>query len=313
MKKASAVQPAKEKKHFVRYLPLYLMMVPGIVYIIINNYIPMTGIVVAFKQYNTRLGLYNSPNIGLKNFEFLFRTKDALLITRNTLLYNLAFIVIGTVFSIAVAVLLNEIKFKKAQQVYQTIILVPFLIYIVIVSYLVNAFLATDTGFINNSILRAMGKEPISWYSSPQYWPFILILVQIWKVFGYNSIIYFSVLVGIDQGYYEAAVIDGANRWQQFLHVTLPGLKPTIITLTLMSIGRIFYSDFGLFYQVPMDSGALMDVTNTIDTFVYRSMMQLNNIGMASAAGVYQSLVGFVLVLTANFVVRKLDSENALF
>lgn len=171
----------------------------------------------------------------------------------------------------------------------------------------------SGTGFINNSILRAMGKEPISWYSSPQYWPFILILVQIWKVFGYNSIIYFSVLVGIDQGYYEAAVIDGANRWQQFLHVTLPGLKPTIITMTLMSIGRIFYSDFGLFYQVPMDSGALMDVTNTIDTFVYRSMMQLNNIGMASAAGVYQSLVGFVLVLTANFVVRKLDSENALF
>lgn len=171
----------------------------------------------------------------------------------------------------------------------------------------------SDTGFINNSILGAMGKEPISWYSSPQYWPFILILVQIWKVFGYNSIIYFSVLVGIDQGYYEAAVIDGANRWQQFLHVTLPGLKPTIITMTLMSIGRIFYSDFGLFYQVPMDSGALMDVTNTIDTFVYRSMMQLNNIGMASAAGVYQSLVGFVLVLTANFVVRKLDSENALF
>ena len=291
MAKVSAVRPVKEKKHFVRYLPLYLMMVPGIAYIIINNYIPMTGIVVAFKQYNTRLGLYNSPNIGLKNFEFLFRTKDALLITRNTLLYNLAFIVIGTLFAIAVAVLLNEIKIKKAQQVYQTIVLVPLVMASVIVSYLFNAWLDTDTGFGYNS----------------------LILVQVWKVFGYNSIIYFSVLVGIDQGYYEAAVIDGANRWKQFLHVTLPGLKPTIITLTLMSIGRIFYSDFGLFYQVPMNSGALMDVTNTIDTFVYRSMMQLNNVGMASAAGVYQSLVGFVLVLTANFVVRKLDSENALF
>ena len=156
-------------------------------------------------------------------------------------------------------------------------------------------------------------SDLISWYTSPQYWPFILILVNIWKGLGYNCIIYYATLVGIDKGYYEAAVIDGANRWQQVIHITLPSLKPTIITLTLMAIGKIFYSDFGLFYQVPMNSGPLMDVTNTIDTYVYRGLMSLNNISMSSAAGVYQSLVGFLLVLTANWVVKKLSPDNALF
>ena len=166
---------------------------------------------------------------------------------------------------------------------------------------------------MNKTILPALGLEPVSWYTEPKYWPFILILVNLWKGLGYNSIIYYATLVGIDRGYYEAAVIDGANRWQQVVHITLPSLKPTIITLTLMAIGRIFYSDFGLFYQVPMNSGPLLDVTNTIDTYVYRGLMSLNNISMASAAGVYQSLIGFLLVLTANFVVKKVSSENALF
>ena len=299
-------------KKVKKYIPLYVMMIPGLAYLIINNYMPMPGLVVAFKTYNARQGIYGSPWCGLANFQYLFQTSDAWVITRNTILYNVAFIVINTILSIAVAIILSELT-SRLKKFYQSVILLPHLLSTVIIAYLVYAFLCVDTGFVNKSILPVFGVEPIMWYTETKYWPFILILVQIWKVFGYNSIIYFSVLVGIDQGYYEAAVIDGANRWQQFLHVTLPGLKPTIITMTLMSIGRIFYSDFGLFYQVPMDSGALMDVTNTIDTFVYRSMMQLNNIGMASAAGVYQSLVGFVLVLTANFVVRKLDSENALF
>ena len=166
---------------------------------------------------------------------------------------------------------------------------------------------------MNKTILPALGLEPVSWYTESKYWPFILILVNLWKGLGYNCIIYYATLVGIDRGYYEAAVIDGANRWKQVVHITLPALKPTIITLTLMAIGRIFYSDFGLFYQVPMNSGPLLDVTNTIDTFVYRGLMSLNNISMASAAGVYQSLIGFLLVLAANFIVKKGSSENALF
>ena len=192
-------------------------------------------------------------------------------------------------------------------------ILIPYLISIVVVSYIVYGFLNTQSGFINNSILKPLGMDIVSWYSEEKYWPFILVLVNLWKGFGYSCIIYYATLIGIDKGYYEAAMIDGATRWQQIKYITLPGLKTTVITLTLMAVGRVFYSDFGLFYQVPMNSGALIDVTNTIDTYVYRGLTQMNNIGMAAAAGLYQAVVGFVLVLTVNFIVRKVSKENALF
>lgn len=295
------------------YIPLYIMVLPGFIYLVINNYIPMAGIVIAFKQFNYQKGILGSPWAGLKNFEFLFKTKDVWIITRNTLGYNILFIVLGTTLAIAVAIVLNEIRSARAKKLYQTSILTPFLISIVVISYLVYAFLSSDTGFINNSILKSLGKEPIPWYTTPKYWPFILTIVQTWKSLGYNSIIYYSTLIGIDRAYYEAAVIDGANRWKQIIHITLPSLKPTIITLTLMSIGRIFYSDFGLFYQVPMNSGPLFDVTNTIDTYVYRGLITLNNISMSGAAGFYQSIVGFLLVLAANYIVKKLSEDNALF
>ena len=279
----------------------------------INNYIPMAGIIIAFKQVNFRLGILKSPWVGLDNFKFLFTTSDAWVITRNTLGYNIVFIILTPVIAIAIAVLLNEMTSKMSKKVYQTVILVPYLISMVVVSYLVYGLFSTDTGYINNSVIRAFGGSPVSWYSSPQYWPVILVLVHVWKSFGYSTIIYYATLVGIDKTYYEAAAIDGATRWQQFVNVTLPGLKSTIITLTLLSVGRIFYSDFGLFYQVPMNSGPLFDATNTIDTYVYRGLMQSNNIGMSSAAGFYQSVVGFILVLTANLVVSKISREDALF
>lgn len=296
-----------------KFLPFYLMMLPGILYLVINNYIPMFGIVMAFKKFDFKLGMFKSPSIGLKNFEFLFATKAAFTITRNTLAYNAVFILLGTIVSIAVAILLNEIRADKAKKLYQTVILTPFLISIVVVSYIVYGFLNTQTGYINHTILPLLGMKSISWYSEPKYWPFILVIVQLWKSFGYNCIIYYATIVGIDKGYYEAAVIDGAGRFQQIRYITLPGLKVTIITLTLMAIGRIFYSDFGLFYQVPMNSGVLVDVTNTIDTYVYRGLTQLNNLGMAAAAGFYQSIIGFLLVLGANGIVRRLSKENALF
>lgn len=296
-----------------RYWPLYLMLLPGTIYLIINNYIPMTGIVVAFKQYNVRDGLYHSPNIGLKNFEFLFKTNDAWLITKNTVLYNLVFIVLGAVLAITVAIILNEIRSKVAKQIYQTVILIPYLISIVVVSYLAFAFLSNGNGFFNNTLLPALGMEPINWYNEPKYWPYILVIVNIWKTIGYNSILYYSTICGIDGSLYEAAAVDGANRWHRIVNITLPCLKSTIIILTLMNLGNIFRSDFGLFYQVPMNSGALIDVTNTIDTYVYRGLMQTNNIGMSSAAGLYQSVVGFVLVLTANMIVRKVDNDSSLF
>ena len=300
-------------KNLRRYWPIYLMLLPGFVYLFINNYIPMAGIVVAFKQYNVRDGIYKSPNVGLKNFEFLFKTNDAWMITRNTILYNLVFIVLDAVLAIAIAIVLNEITNKRAKQVYQTVILIPFLISMVVVSYLVFAFLSNGNGFINNTVLPALGMEAVDWYNQSKYWPFLLVLVHVWKCLGYNCILYYSTICGIDNSLYEAAAVDGANRWQRIKNVTLPSIRSTIIILTLMNLGNIFRSDFGLFYQVPMNSGALLEATNTIDTYVYRGLMQTNNIGMSSAAGVYQSIVGCILVLSANMIVRKIDSDSSLF
>ena len=300
-------------KTMKRFWPLYLMFLPGVIYLFVNCYIPMFGIQIAFRQYNARDGIYGSPWCGLDNFEFLFRTDDAFVMTRNTLLYNLVFIVLGTVLAIAVAIILNEVRSKSAKQVYQTVILIPYLISMVIVSYLAFAFLSSSNGYINNSVLKAFGMEAVDWYTQPQYWPVILVIINIWKGLGYNMILYYATICGIDHTLYEAAVVDGATRWQQIRSITLPSLKSTIIILTLMNIGNIFRTDFGLFYQVPMNSGPLQNVTSTIDTYVYRGLMQTNNIGMSSAAGVYQSVVGFILVVSANFVVRKLDSESSLF
>lgn len=303
----------KKVRKLKHYLPLYLMMLPGCIYIFINNYMPMPGVTLAFRQYNYKEGIYRSPFIGLDNFKFLFKSKDAWIITRNTIGYNLLFIVLGTVCAIAVAILLSELKSKLSRKIFQTGILIPYLVSIVVVSYLVFALLSEGNGFINTQILARLGLEKVSWYNEPKYWPFILTLVSLWKSIGYNSIMYYAMIVAIDRTYYEAAVMDGATRMQQVLHITLPGIKTTIIILTLMSIGHIMYSDFGLFYQVPMNAGTLINVTNTIDTYVYRGLMQTGNMGMSSAAGVYQSFIGFLLVIGANLIVKKVDPDSALF
>ena len=298
-------------KRFKRYIPIYCLMLPGLLYLFINNYMPLPGLSVAFKQYNAGKGIYTSPWIGLKNFTYLFTTDDAWVITRNTIGYNLAFIVVNTVMAILVAIILSELT-GKVKKFYQSAILLPNLISSVIIGYLVFAFFSVENGFINNSILKLFGKEAVSWYSEAKYWPFILIFVSAWKTVGYNCIIYLATLMGFDRSFYESAQIDGATKWQQIKYITLPLLKPTIIMLTLMEIGRIFYSDFGLFYQVPMNQGALYSTTNTIDTYVYRGLLQMGNISMSAAAGVYQSVVGFILVLAANLIVRRIDKDSAL-
>ena len=300
----------KTVKH---YWPMYLMFVPGFVYLFINCYIPMFGIQIAFRRYNARDGIYGSPFCGLDNFKFLFQTNDAWIMTRNTLLYNLVFIILGNVLAIAIAIMLNEITGKKKKQFYQTIILIPYLISMIIVSYLAFAFLSSSNGFFNNSILKGLGLPAVDWYNTPKYWPFILVFINLWKSLGYSMILYYATICGIDYTLYEAAEIDGASRWQKITHVTLPSLKSTIIILVLMSLSGIFRSDFGLFYQVTQNSGPLIKVTQTIDTYVYRGLMQTNNIGMSSAAGVYQSVVGFILVMAANGIVRKVDKDSALF
>lgn len=312
MKKAE-VKKGKKKNVLKEYWPLYLMMLPALLYLLINNYIPMAGMVIAFKKLNFAKGIWASPWAGLKNFKFLFASKDAWIITRNTLLYNVAFILVNMVVGIAIAILITEVRNTKLKKIYQSAILLPFLMSMVILSYIVYALLSAENGLVNNSILPLFHIDPIQWYQKPKYWPAVLIIANCWKGVGYGCLIYIASLIGIDPSFYEAARLDGASKWQEITKITLPSLVPTIITLLLLSIGRIFYSDFGLFYQVPMRSGLISSVTDTIDVFVYKGLTQLNDVGRASAAGFLQSVLGFVLVLTANFIVRKIDEDNALF
>jgi putative aldouronate transport system permease protein len=296
-----------------RYIPLFIMMVPGLIYLVINNYLPMFGLVIAFKNIDYRKGILGSDWAGLKNFEYLFKSSDAWIITRNTVLYNVTFIIIGTIAAIMVAIILNEIRSKFLSRLYQTVILLPFLMSMVIVSYLVYAGLSTETGFLNKTILPMMGMQPIDWYSEAKYWPVVLTIVNLWKGIGFSCIIYLASIVGIDGEFYEAATLDGATKWQQIIHITIPLIKPVIIMTTILSIGRIFNSDFGLFYQVPMDSGALYSTTNTIDTYVYRGLLKMGDVGMSSAANLYQSVVGFILVILSNAFIKKVSKEDAMF
>ena len=312
MKKAE-VKKGKKKNALKEYWPLYLMMLPALLYLLINNYIPMAGMVIAFKKLNFAKGIWASPWAGLKNFKFLFASKDAWIITRNTLLYNVAFILVNMVVGIAIAILITEVRNTKLKKIYQSAILLPFLMSMVILSYIVYALLSAENGLVNNSILPLFHIDPIQWYQKPKYWPAILIIANCWKGVGYGCLIYIASLIGIDPSFYEAARLDGASKWQEITKITLPSLVPTIITLLLLSIGRIFYSDFGLFYQVPMNSGVLVSTTNVIDTYVYRALIEQGNISMSSAAGVYQSLVGFCVVMLSNWIVRRVDKDQALF
>lgn len=304
---------AKRRFRFRRYLPLFIMALPGLLYILINNYLPMFGIVIAFKDVNFSKGILASPWAGLNNFKYLFRTKDAWVITRNTVLYNLVFITLDVVVAVSFAIIMNEMRARGLRKFYQTVLLLPYLISITVVSYLAYALLSTESGFLNNTVLPLFGKEAISWYTDAKKWPVILTVINLWKTVGYSCTVYYAAVVGIDPSLNEAASIDGAGIWQRIRYVTLPMLRPTIIMLTMLALGRMFYSDFGLFYQVPMNSGMLYSTTNTIDTYVYRALIKLNDVGMASAAGFYQSIVGFLLVVGANALTRKIDRDSALF
>lgn len=306
----SSVQKKRARKRNLTYM---LFMLPGLVYLVINNYVPMMGVFIAFKNIDYVKGIFKSDWIGLENFRFLFRTKDALIMTRNTLLYNLVFIVAGTIFAVFVAILLCELGEKISARLFQSALILPYLLSWVIIAYIVFAFLSSDTGYINKAVLEPAGKGFVNWYGEPFYWIFILVFVFLWKSTGYQSIVYMANIAGIDSSIKEAARIDGANKLQEIRYVVLPLLRPTVVIMTLMAIGRIFYSDFGLFFQVPMGSGALYPATQTVDTYVYRGLMKLNDIGMASAAGLYQSVVGFILVLLSNLAVKKADPDNALF
>lgn len=312
-KSAQKRKTASVAKRVNKYKWIYLLALPSIAYLIINNYMPMVGLTLAFKNFSFSKGIFGSEWCGLANFTYLFGSKWAKIMFRNTVGYNLVFILLGTIFSIFVAILLSEVRSVRRRNLYQVLILIPHLLSMVLVGYIVFAFLSNSNGFINQSLLSPLGKEGINWYTESQYWPVILVIVQLWKSFGFQSIVYFATIIGFDKTYYEAAVVDGAGVWQQITRITLPLLKPTVIILTIMAIGRMFSTDFGLFYQVPMNTGSLYSTTTTIDTFVYRALMEDHDVGRSLAAGFLQSMLGFVLVLGANVVVRKIEPDSALF
>ncbi|MDY4490123.1 MAG: ABC transporter permease subunit [Candidatus Faecousia sp.] len=303
----------KEKRLGSSSWRMWLIAAPGIVYLFINNYLPMFGVFLAFKDYKYTRGIFGSAWCGFDNFEFLFRTSDAWIMTRNTLLYNLSFIVVGTAASIFLAILLTELGERLRAKFFQASLLLPNLLSWVVIGVISFAFFNADSGFLDNRVLPALGLQPISFYSETKYWPLILLLVYLWKNTGYTCIIYMASIAGISKDIYESAQLDGASKLQQIFRITLPMLKPTVIITTLMSVGRVFFSDFGLFYQVPQNAGKLFPVTQTIDTYVYRALMDSNNISMAAAAALFQSVMGFLLVVSANALVRKIDKDNALF
>jgi ABC-type polysaccharide transport system permease subunit len=289
---------------------LDFMLIPGLLYLFVNSYIPMAGISIAFMRLDFVKGIFHSPFVGLTNFKYIFTTKDLFLVTRNTLLYNIAFIITGMVSGVIVAICLFCITRKALQKFYQSSILLPQVISMVIVSYIVFAFLGNTNGFINNTLLSG---DKINFYSSKGYWPFILIIVNNWKGLGYNAIIYLSSLCSIDTALFDAATVDGASVWKQIRKIILPMLKPTLITLLILNCGHIMTSSFELFYQVPMNSSSLFETTSTLDTYVYRALMVLNNISVSSAMSAIQSVVGFLLVLLVNWIVRRVERESAMF
>ena len=310
----------KRKKKFLTRddIELTLLSLPTLIWFIIFSFIPMIGILIAFKDFRILPGqgfigsLISSENVGLKNFEFLFKTPDAAVIIRNTVLYNILFIIIGTVIPVVLAIAITQLYSKKLAKVCQTAMFLPHFLSWVVVSYFVFSFLSYDKG-IFNQILVKFGKEPIQWYMENKYWPYIIIFMNTWKGMGYGMVVYLAAITGIDQSYYEAALIDGAKKWDQIKYITIPLIKPIIIIMFIMAVGNIFKSDFGLFYQVPRNSGLLFNTTATIDTYVYKAIEGTGSMAMSSAASFLQSVIGCITIIIANAIVKKIDGENGLF
>lgn len=298
-------------KTFRKSFSITLLALPGIALIFIFNYVPLYGLLLPFKNYKFDLGIWNSPWVGLDNFKFLFNGNSIQRALRNTLLYNLVFISLGTFISVVLALMLREIS-RRFVRVYQTVLFIPFFISWVVAGFAFRGLFDMDYGVVNK-VLMFLGETPIMWYNEPKYWPFILVIVSIWKGLGYGAVIYYAALMGVDAEYYEAATIDGAGKLRQAISISIPMIKPIIFILVILQIGRIFYSDFGLFFNVTLNSSQLYPTTDVIDTFVYRSLIDLGDIGMASAAGFFQSTVGFILVLLTNYIAKKFNPENSLF
>ena len=300
-------------------LMLLTMVAPGAIWLLLLRYLPMGGIILAFKNYKiypkdpTFLNnLIHSKWVGLDNFKFLFTTGDSWVMIRNTLAYNIVFIILGVIIPVAFAVMMSELSKKFVAKTYQTLMFFPYFLSWVVVSYFLNAFIDAQYGLIPMA-QRAAGETAVSWYTTPGPWPYIIVFANLWKNVGYSTVLYLAAITGIDQTQYEAAAIDGASKWQQILHVTLPNLRTMIAILFILNVGKIFNADFGLFWNVPMQNGALFSVTQVIDTYIYRVLMNTGNIGQSTAAGLLQNIVGFICIIGANAVVKKIDSDSTLF
>ncbi len=298
-----------------KQFPLLTMMLPGAVLVFMFSYMPIFGIILAFKKINLRQGILGSPWCGLKNFSYLFKSNDLWIMLRNTIGYNLLFIALGVVFGVTLAIALSLLRQKVLSKTYQTIFIMPHFLSMIIVSYIVLAFLNMENGFVNKMLLPLFGKTAVNWYVEKKAWPFILVFVHYWKEIGFGCIIYLASIAGIDTQLYEAAAVDGATVRQQIFNITLPMLRTIIAIQVILSIGGILGGDFGLFYQVPMDSGALSDVTTTIPVYVYKNIASggAASMGAASATAFIQSVVGCVLVVATNALVGRIDSDSALF
>lgn len=300
-------------------LALLTMVAPGAIWLLLLRYLPIGGIVLAFKNYKIFprnptfwSNLSHSKWIGLKNFEFLFKTDQALVAIRNTLLYNIVFIILGCIIPVALAIMMNEFTKKFVAKAYQTMMFFPYFLSWAVVSYFLNAFIDAQYGMVP-AAQAAAGKEVISWYTNTKPWPAIIIIANLWKNVGYSTVLYLAAITGIDANQYEAAAIDGATKWQQIRFVTLPHLRTMISILLILNVGKIFAADFGLFYNVPMQNGAFFSITQVIDTYIYRVFITTGNISQSSAAGLLQNVIGFVCIMLANAVVNRIDSESSLF
>ncbi|GGI44009.1 sugar ABC transporter permease [Paenibacillus marchantiophytorum] len=301
----------KEITYLRKNKSLFLLSLPAVLFVFAFSYLPMFGTVLAFKDYNYAKGIWGSDWSGLDNFKFFFTSQDAWRVTRNTLVLNALFIVIGLAASVVFGILLAEMG-RKAVRLFQSILFFPYFLSWVVVGYISYILLNPTYGAVNQ-LLKWLGIASVDWYSDPTYWPAILVITYLWKNVGYTAIIFYTGLMSVDPSYYEAASIDGASRFQQILRISYPLIVPLVLLLFILNVGKIFFSDFGLFYFIPRNVGALYPTTDVIDTYVYRSLRVVGDIGMASAAGLYQSFVGLVLVLITNRIVKKFDSDSALF
>ena len=291
---------------------LYIMCLPAIATLLVFCYLPMFGLIIAFQKMDYKVGIFGSPLVGLDNFKFLFSSSDAWVITRNTVAYNIVFIILGMTCSVLFALMISEMTNKLFTKTMQTIIMMPHFLSWAVVAIIVYAFLAPTYGFVTNYV-KNFGIERINFYMKPSFWPPFLVSLNLWKGIGYSSVVYLAVITGISREFYEAAMIDGATKWQQAKYITIPHLRAMVSIMLIMSIGGIFRGDFGLFFLVPMDSGPLYPVTQIIDTYIYRGLTQLQNPNMTAAAGMYQSIVGFILVLISNVIVNKIDPDYDMF